>query len=104
MDWFELLNTNVEKRGRREVEQALGLSKTTLSQVLNKKYPGNLENVKNKVLAAFGSLKVDCPVMGEIPLQRCLKEQIKPNTLSNPLRIRLYCECQICPNNRKNSA
>ena len=41
MEWFALLLKKVKELGRRQVELDTGMSKTTLSQVLNEKYPGS---------------------------------------------------------------
>ena len=64
MHWLELLNLKVAQFGRRQVEDETGMSKTTLSQVLNQKYPGNLENIEAKVLSAYTNISVMCPVLG----------------------------------------
>ncbi|WP_416305179.1 hypothetical protein [Neptunicella sp. SCSIO 80796] len=101
MQWIELLNAQVEKRGRRQVETDLNISKTTLSQLLNNKYPGSLENIEHKVIAAYSNQTVSCPVLGEIPLKRCDKEQNLPFSISSPQRVRLYRACLSCPNKRR---
>lgn len=98
MDWLTLLESKVEILGRRQVEADTGLSKTTLSQVLNRKYPGNLENVKQKVLTAYADIEVLCPVLGTISAKRCSVEQVKPFSYSNPQRVRLFRACRNCPN------
>lgn len=100
MDWLTLLRNKAKEKGRRQVEQDVGFSKTTLSQVLNEKYAGNLDNVKEKVIAAYTDVEVNCPVLGDIPVRRCLSEQVKPFTPSNPQRVRLYKACMSCPNRR----
>ena len=101
MDWYELLTSKVTELGRRQVEVDTGMSKTTLSQVLNNKYPGSLANIEQKVLAAYTNLSVTCPVLGEIPVKRCLNEQGKPFSHSNPQRVRLFRACQSCPHRSK---
>ncbi|MEE2025059.1 hypothetical protein [Alkalimonas mucilaginosa] len=103
MQWLELLNQKVDELGRRKVEAALGISKTTLSQVLNEKYPGNLENIAAKVTEAYSTERVSCPVLGDITVQRCATEQAKPFAATNPQRIRLWKACQTCPLNKANN-
>ena len=44
---------------------------------------------------------VECPVLGEIPADRCLLEQRKPQAASSPQRLRLYRACRSgCPHSR----
>ena len=95
MDWYELLANKVKELGRRQVELDTGMSKTTLSQVLNEKYP-SISNIEKKVLAAYANLTVTCPVLGSIAVKRCLNEQIRPFSASNPQRVRLFRACQNC--------
>lgn len=97
MNWYEMLVNAVEKHGRRQVEADTGLSKTTLSLVLNKKYPGNLGNIEQKVIAAYSASTVTCPVLGDIQIKRCMNEQQKPFSHSNPQRVRLFRACKTCP-------
>jgi len=97
MHWLELLNLKVAQQGRRMVEETTGISKTTLSQVLNQKYPGNLDNIEAKVLSAYTSISVVCPVLGEIAVRRCNAEQLKPFSFSNPQRVKLFRACMNCP-------
>ncbi|GAB5379000.1 MAG: hypothetical protein Alis3KO_00650 [Aliiglaciecola sp.] len=101
MKWLEILESQVQVLGRRQVEIDIAISKTTLSQVLNGKYPGNMENVEKKVLNAYTDIRVICPVLGEINSKRCQVEQIKPFNPSNPQRVQLYKACRNCPNRMK---
>jgi hypothetical protein len=99
MNWLELLRAEVERHGRRIVEADLGISKTTMSQVLNEKYPGNLGNIEAKVLGKYSTDKVCCPVLGEITEKRCAAERVTEFRVSNPQRIKLWKACQSCPFN-----
>jgi hypothetical protein len=101
MQWFELLNHKVEQLGRRQVEADTGMSKTTLSLVLNQKYLGSMDNIKTQVVTAYTNISVTCPVLGTITVKRCNDERIKPFSASNPIRVRLYQACKNCPNNTK---
>lgn len=98
MQWLTILKERVETLGRRQVEIDIAISKTTLSQVLNCKYPGSMENIELKVLTAYTDIKVICPVLGQILSKRCHVEQIKPFNPSNPQRVQLYKACRTCPN------
>jgi hypothetical protein len=100
MNWLTLLNQKVEQLGRRQVEADTGMSKTTLSMVLNDKYNGSLSNIEAQVIAAYTNITVCCPVLGDIAVKRCQIEQIKPFSFSNPQRIKLFKACANCPNKK----
>ena len=101
MNWQQLLHQKVDELGRRQVEHDTGMSKTTLSQVLNDKYAGNIDNVAQRVITAYANLTVECPVLGQIQQKRCANEQTKPFSYSNPQRVKLFKACQQCPNRNK---
>lgn len=102
MKWLQLLNTKVAQLGRRQVEADTGMSKTTLSMVLNGKYPGNLNNIESQVITAYTNITVVCPILSTIPVRRCNAEQIKPFSSANPQRVRLYKACATCPHKKAN--
>jgi hypothetical protein len=102
MHWLDLLKNKVELLGRRQVEADTSMSKTTLSLVLNDKYPGNLSNIESQVIIAYTNTTVACPVLGDIAVKRCNTEQIKGFSPSNPQRIKLYKACATCPHKKAN--
>ena len=102
MQWLDLLRQKVTEQGRRKVEAELGISKTTLSQVLNNKYGASLSGIAAKVTETYSTERVECPVLGSITLQRCATEQVKPFAATNPQRIKLWKACQHCPLNKAN--
>lgn len=100
--WINALRTAVEQSSLSKVGVEIGYSKTTLSQVLNEKYPGDLTAVEEAVRGNLMQTTVVCPVIGaEIPQATCLAhQQAKPST-SSPMRIRLYKACRNgCPHSR----
>jgi hypothetical protein len=48
----------------------------------------------------YKGVMVDCPIIGEIPKQRCMEHQSRPFAATNPLRVQLYRACKTCPENR----
>lgn len=102
MSWLTLLKQKVDALGRRQVEADTGMSKTTLSMVLNDKYLGNLSNIESQVIAAYTNITINCPVLGDIAVKRCNTEQIKGFSPSNPQRIRLFKACANCSNKKAN--
>ena len=82
----------------------IGYSGTVVSQVLSGKYQGDLQAVRQKVEGALMGLSVGCPVMGEIPRNRCLDYQRQGFAATNPMRVRLAQACPTCPNRRGGNA
>lgn len=89
------------QRSRTATAKLLSLSLTTISQVLNGKYPGNLDRIKERVLGAFMDETHSCPVLGTINKLRCQQEQDRPLQLTNSLRAQLYKACRSgCPHSK----
>ena len=83
------------------VARAIGYSPTVVSQVLNGRYPGDLGAVEAAVRGAFFGATVECPVLGELPENRCLEEQRRRLLTSSPQRVQLYRACRAgCPHSR----
>jgi hypothetical protein len=78
----------------------IGYSGALVTQVVGKKYPGDLASVFAKIRGALMGETVTCPVLGEIQRDHCLDEQKRPFTATNSTRARLWRACQTCPNNR----
>jgi len=100
--WLIVLRDAVEASSLAEVGRRVGYSKTTLSQVLSGKYPGDTAAVEQAVCGALMNQRVACPAIGaEIPAHVCQEHQrAKPNT-SSPMRIRLYRACRSgCPHSK----
>lgn len=94
MKWLEVMAEQAELHGQRVVAETLGVSRTTVSQVINGRYPGDLERIKRLVEGAYLNRTVMCPVLGEIRLNECLANQSNTRTTGNPLRIKLYRACR----------
>jgi hypothetical protein len=45
-------------------------------------------------------VSIDCPIIGEIPLNICVDNQSRPFAATNPMRVRLHRACKACPNRR----
>mgnify|MGYP000067739747 CR=1 FL=1 len=102
MPWQEALRNAASTHSLSQLGALLGYSKTTLSQVLNEKYPGDLAGVEAAVRCHLMNETVVCPVIGaEIPATVCEQHQnAKPST-SSPMRMRLYAACRNgCPHSR----
>lgn len=97
VDRMKVLNAAVEEFGQAEVARRIGKSSAAVSQVRSGTYQGKPDRILELVDAEFGSAEIDCPVMGRVPLARCIEERTKPFRATNPQRRQLYQACQRCP-------
>jgi len=93
MKWLAVLREQVELNGQRGVAEKLGISNTTVSQVVNEKYPGDMARIQALVESVFLKKTVICPVLGEIAWHECHRHQ-KNEFTSNPQKLRLYRSCR----------
>lgn len=99
--WIEVLAQECERTSGNQVSKKIGLSAALISQVLNGKYPGDLNRVKNIVEGALMQYKVHCPVLGEITKDKCVFHQSREMAATNPQRLMLYRACRSgCPNSQ----
>lgn len=101
--WIESLRIACESSSQAAVAARIGMSPAVVNQVLKGSYKGNLNNVQSRVEGALMGATVDCPVIGELPLNRCIENQSRPFAATNPLRVTLHRACKTCPNNRRES-
>ncbi|MCG9755005.1 hypothetical protein L1D40_07190 [Shewanella insulae] len=93
MQWLEMLQQQVKDNGLRAVAERLGVSTSTVSQVTNEKYPGDVKRVQTLVESVYLDKNVMCPVLGEIPWHLCQQHQ-KNHYTGNPQKLRLYRACR----------
>ncbi|KAF1692732.1 transcriptional regulator [Pseudoxanthomonas jiangsuensis] len=101
-DWLEVLRAAcaAPNSSQRKVAERLGYSTSVISQVLGGKYAGDLKAVQAKVEGAFMGVTVNCPVVGELPRNRCLEYQRQAFAATNHLRVQLSRSCPECKHNR----
>lgn len=99
--WLLTLREQVADKGQRAVAKEVGYSAAVVSQVLNKKYGGDMSQVERRVRGAYMGETVFCPVLGEVSVNRCLEIQKQPFASTNPQRVRLYRACRAgCVNSQ----
>lgn len=95
-----LLQRHVGLKGRRAVWIELNISSTTLSQILNDKYPSPTVGIESKIMRIYGNNgTIDCPVLGEIEPATCVVNSEKAQKIKspgNPNTLRLYVACRKC--------
>ncbi|WP_111747644.1 XRE family transcriptional regulator [Salinisphaera orenii] len=102
-DWLAALRAEANRTSQARSGQRLGLSGSTVNQVLKGTYNGDLSRVQGLVEGELMAATVDCPVLGELARNRCLEYQRRPLAATNPTRVALYHACQTCPNNQNRS-
>jgi hypothetical protein len=79
----------------------IGYSGAVVTQLIGRKYPGDVGAVFARIRGALMGETVGCPVLGDIARDQCLDEQKRPFSATNSTRARLWHACQRCPNNRQ---
>ena len=98
-DWLQVLVSECEATSQAATARRLGVSATTINQVLKDRYPGDMERIESLVQGELMNKTVTCPLMGEMPLKRCMEHQTRPFAPTNPMRVQLYHACRAgCPN------
>lgn len=98
--WLEELRRSATAEGQSATARRIGYSATVVCQVLKGTYKGDLNRVQSAVEGALMHATVDCPVIGDLPLQRCIEHQRGPRRFTNPMRVQLAHTCPTCPNRR----
>lgn len=100
-DWLNELQRQCLKSTQSHVARRLKVSTTVINQVLKNKYPSPTDRVQALVEGAYLHRTVNCPVLGEIPADKCELQQQKPFAAINPIRVQLYKACRgDCPHSR----
>ena len=100
-NWLQVLKDEVAKQGMRSVAEKLGVSKATVSQVVNDKYKASTHVIQQRVEGVFMASTVICPILDEIPLNQCLEHQSRKFAATNHVRVALYKACRNgCPNSK----
>jgi hypothetical protein len=98
-DWIEALAIECGRTSQSKVAKALDRSGALISQVLHKKYPGNLSAIEERFRGVFLNSCVSCPALGEMPSHQCQDWRVKAREFApgNPLRTRMFRACGKCP-------
>lgn len=97
-DWLVVLRAACANGKQRAVAERCGYSAAVISAVLNNNYKGDLKAVQAAVEGALMGAVVECPVVGELPRQRCVENQRRSFAATNPSRIAFARTCPNCPN------
>lgn len=84
-----------------QVARRLDVSEASVSGALKGRYIGNVDRLAERIRGELLNATVCCPVLGAITTRICQDEREKPFHSANPVRVRLWRECQHCPHNPK---
>lgn len=101
IDWLDCLRAACQHESQKAVASRIGYSAAVVNQVLKGTYKGDMGRVQAAVEGALLSTTVECPVIGELPRQRCIEYQRSPYAPTNPMRVQLYRTCRQCKNRIK---
>ncbi|ODS10956.1 hypothetical protein [Vibrio scophthalmi] len=94
MTWLDELRQQVDSASLGIVAKEMGLSKATISLVINGKYNGDMVRMQAIVESVYMGHTVNCPVLGEIPKHKCAAHQSAKHVGSTPNAIRLWKACR----------
>ena len=99
--WIKMLAQQCEARSQAAVAAEIGMSASTVNQILKGTYKASTTRIEARVRGRYMAETVACPVLGDIPKNECLDHQRRDLAITNPIRVRLSQTCPTCPNNHK---
>jgi hypothetical protein len=75
-------------------------SASIINQALKGVYAGDIGRLQGVVEGVLMRSSVECPVIGDLPRQRCIEHQSRRFAATNPLRVLLHATCPDCEHNR----
>lgn len=95
-DWFALLREKVAQSSVSQVARDLAYSTTAISLILNGKYNGKPDKLRDKIWQRYAV--VSCPFSGSvIPVYQCQETSAAKAPTHNPLKMAQWKACQNCP-------
>jgi hypothetical protein len=100
-EWILALAEACDRESQSAAARKIGMSLTTVSEVLANKYKADPKRVRETVMGALMGSTVSCPVLGDdLPRDRCIIFQKQDFAASNPQRVQLWRACPTCKNYR----
>lgn len=98
-DWIETLALECQMTSQGRVAKALDVSAAVISQVLRRKYAASTDRVEERVRGVYLDGKVNCPALGELATNECLRHRdaAKSFQMASPRRALMYRACNRCP-------
>ncbi len=86
----------VEKEGLGVVSKRLGVSPSAICHIVKGTYKARPDRILRLAEEAYSQQIIECPVLGEIALSRCIQEKNRPFAAINPTRAKLARTCPRC--------
>lgn len=102
-EWVERLAFECAATSQNKVAKRIKRSAAMISQVLRRKYPGDLSAVEELINGVFMAKIIECPALGNIPANECQDWRRKSGQFINvnALRVRMFRACSGCSRNLK---
>lgn len=97
-DWVAALAEEAATTSQNQAARRLGYTAPVVSQVLRRKYPGDMSRIHLRVRSILMRETRACPALGEIQLSECLSHQDEARNPGspNPLRANMRRACNAC--------
>lgn len=93
-EWMHLLDRAVAATSVADVARRLGVARSSVSLLINGKYPGSTSNMAARVMDVLAE---PCPVYGSPRTsESCASRRAEPMPTSNPFALRQWRMCQLC--------
>lgn len=100
-DWIEVLAREADRTSQNAAAARIRYSAATVSHVLKAAYKGDITAVEQAVRGVLMAATVNCPVVGDLATDLCLRHQRASWAPHNPQRIQFYRACRDgCPHSR----
>lgn len=100
-DWIVVLAEECDLTSQRRVAARLQIDAGIVNRLISNSYGASVAKFEQIVRGVLMAKEVDCPVLGAIASDRCIREQGLKKTYANPLRPRIYDACRSgCKNSR----
>lgn len=97
----ELQRQLVRYGTQKKLGDAFEVSVAVVSQLLNDKYPGSIDQMQERIRGKWMGKTVQCPVLRTISTLHCLSNQALPFATTNPVRSALGNNCPKCPHRKE---
>ena len=92
----------IDKKGRKKVAEEIGYSPSSIAVFMSGKWSASPDKIVSAIISAYGGgALVECPILGEITLVECRKNQKDARIYKNmpcgdPLTARVFAHCPVC--------
>lgn len=102
-DWIVTLAQACAETSQNQVAKRLDRSASLVSNVLRRKYTGDMGAVEDRVRGVLMRSVVECPQLGTIPAQVCQDWRARSRKFAghNAQRAQMFRACRGCPRNAK---